>query len=203
MALTRRGKIGLIAVGLFAFIAVLEESWRPLEKYFPELNRYLHSGTPTTLADWEYFAAHLQSDVKRLDALCMADISSLHDERDVVRFVEDCHAQTLAARPVLDDLHDRSRQFRVAWEKEKTDRSVPTECKSATERVLASLDDYLAAEDEEFALWQSVNPDSATHEEIARTLRRAAELDLGSVASTSKELKGTDEKLITDACRAY
>ena len=189
--------------GIVIVIGVMNEEWQTIDKHFPALNRFLHSGTPTTQSDVEYVLAHLDSDAERLNALCMKDTSGLNGEKDVIRYMADCRAQTLAARPLLDDLHVRFQQFKAGWEKETTERSVPTPCRNVVDRVITSFEHYLSGEDTEFKLWESLDPNSATGQERAQILRRLADLDQGGAAATLDELKGIDEKLIRDACKGY
>jgi hypothetical protein len=206
MALTLRGKVALILIGLAAFIAVLEESWRPVDKYFPKLNKYLHSRTPATPSNLEYGVAHFGSDADRLNKLCLADNPpALRNIEEVIVYVKDCRAQTLAAKPVLDDLHIKFQQLKAAQAKETALPSIPPECKEVMERVNRSFENYLALQDKAFAEWQSINPDamdphSAKGTEVGKALRRLASLEQGGAAATLEELKGIDEKLIRDAC---
>ncbi len=196
-------KVWLGIVGIVILIGALNEEWQKIDKYFPTLNRYLHSGTPTTQSDVEYVLAHLGSDAERLNALCMEDFSALSDEKGAVAYIKSCRAQTLAAKPVLEDLHERFQQFKAGWEKETTERSVPTECRNIVERIIASFEHYLSGEDKEFALWESIDPNSSTGEQQAQVLRRLADLDRGGAAATLDELKGIDEKLIRNVCKGY
>jgi hypothetical protein len=208
MALTLRGKIALILIGLAAFIAVLEESWRPVDRYFPKLNKYLHSGTPSTQSDLEYLVAHFGSDAYRLNKLCLPDNPpALRSVEEAVVFVKDCRAQMLAAKPVLDDLHVRFQQLKAAEAQETAQQSVPPECTNVVERVNRSFESYLALEDRTFAEWQSIDldltdPHSAKAKGVGEALRRLAGLEQGGAAATLDELKGIDEKLIRDACTA-
>jgi hypothetical protein len=189
--------------GIVIVIGVMNEEWQTIDKYFPALNRYIHSGTPTAQSDVEYVLAHLDSDAGRLNALCMNDTSGRNGDESVIRYMADCRAQTLAARPLLDDLHVRFKQFKAAWEKETTERSVPTECRNVIGRILPSFEHYLSVEDKEFKLWESFDPNSATGQERAQILRHLGDLDQGGAAATLDELKGIDEKLIRDACKGY
>jgi len=88
--------------GIVIVIGVMNEEWQTIDKYFPALNRYIHSGTPTAQSDVEYVLAHLDSDAGRLNALCMNDTSGRNGDESVIRYMADCRAQTLAARPLLD-----------------------------------------------------------------------------------------------------
>jgi len=192
--------------GIVMVISVLSEEWQAIDKYFPALNRYLHSGTPTTQSDLEYLVAHFGSDADALNKLCLPDNPpSLDKIEEVVAYVKNCRAQTLAARPILDDLHVRWQQLKAAMEQEKAQGSVPPECTSVMERVSRSFGNYLALEDRTFAEWQSIDPDSmdphsAKGKELGNTFRRLAGLEQGGAAATLDELKGIDEKLIRDVC---
>lgn len=203
----RRGKVGWVwmaIVGVVMVVGVLGEQWRVIDKYFPALNRFIHSGTPTTQSDVEYVLAHLGSDADRLNNLCLPYApSALSNAEKAIVYLKDCRAQTLAARPTLDDLHVRFQQFKAAWAKETAERPVPAECRNVVQRVTTSFENYLSVEDQDFQIWESMNPDSATREELAKALRRSAGLEQGGVAATLDELKGIDEKLIRDACTGY
>jgi hypothetical protein len=203
----RRARVSWVwmgIVGVVIVIGVLSDQWRVLDKYLPALNKYIHSGTPTTQSDVEYVLAHLGSDADRLNNLCLPyDPSALSSQEKIIAFVKDCRAQTLAARPILDDLHIRFQQFKTAWGKETAERSVPADCRNVMQRVIATFEDYLSVEDQDFEIWQSMNPDSPAREELANALRRSAKLQQEGVAATLEGLKGTDEKLIRDACAGY
>ena len=202
-----RGRIRWVwvaIVGVIVVFGVLSEEWQIIDKYFPGLNRFIHSGTPTTQSDLEYVLAHLQSDADRLNNLCLPfDPNAVSNTEQAIAFVRDCRAQTLAAKPTLDDLHVRFQQFKEAWTKETSERPVPAECKNGVERVITAFENYLSVEDQNFGIWESMNPDSATREDLANALRRSAKLEQGGVAATLEGLKGIDEKLIREACNGY
>lgn len=101
----RRGVGWKVWLGIFSIvivIGVMNEKWQTIDKYFPALNRYLHSGKPTTQSDLEYLVAHFGSDADALNKLCLPDNPPAFDKiEEVVAYVKDCRAQTLAAKPIL------------------------------------------------------------------------------------------------------
>ncbi len=199
-----RGKIGwawMAVVGVVV-VGVLSEQWRVIDKYFPALNRFIHSGTPTTQSDVEYLVARFLSDAGRLDTLCVPDISSLRDENDAVRFLKGCRVQMLSARPVLDDMHARFEPLRAGWDREKTERAVPAECRNDLDAVFANVGAYLSKWDEEIAMFESVDLDSAKREEVRKAARRMAELEQEEVAALTA-LKEADPKLASNSCQGY
>jgi hypothetical protein len=175
-----------------------------IDKYFPALNRYIHAGTPTTQSDMEYVLAHLRSDADQLNSLCLPfDPSALSTPEKIMAFVKDCRTQTLGARPILDDLHVRFQQFKAAWEKETAERSVPVDCRNFVQRVIATFENYLSVEDQDFEVWESMNLDSSSREELANALHRSAKLWQGEAAAKLEGLKGIDEKMAIEACKGY
>jgi hypothetical protein len=75
---------------------------------------------------------------------------------------------------ILDDLHVRFQQFKAAWEKETAERPVSTDCRNGVQRIITAFDNYLSVEDQDFEVWESMNPNSATPKETANALRRSA-----------------------------
>jgi hypothetical protein len=70
---------------------------------------------------------------------------------------KECRERILAAKPALDDLHERVQGLNAAWSKETSERSVPTECRTKMADFLLAYDQYLTAEDKIFALLQSMD----------------------------------------------
>jgi hypothetical protein len=142
-------KIRLGFFGLFIVIGILDSQWKTVDKYFPQLNKVIHSGTPTSEGDMDYNIGHLQQDEQKLSEECP----------DNMKFKE-CRASILANKPSLADMHQRVQALVDAWAKEKSERSIPAECQRAMDGRLTAYNQYLRAEDKFFALLQSIDPDS-------------------------------------------
>jgi hypothetical protein len=193
--------LGAVGGGVL-ILGILGESWRTLDRYWPRLNEYLHSGTPSTQSDVEYLVAHFLSDAQRLDTLCVTDISSLRDENDALRFFKECRAQILAAKPIVDDMHARFEPIKTAWANEQKERVVPADCRNAFDTVFLKVGTYLSVWDREIAMFESVDPDSAKREDLGKAARRMAELEEAAVAALNA-LKEADPKFAKDACKGY
>jgi hypothetical protein len=137
-------RLAILAVG--GVFAILDAQWKTIDRYFPALNKALHSGTPTSEGDVDYLTGHMQQDEQRLSEGCP----------DEMKFPE-CRLRILAARPALEDLGQRVHTLRDAWEKERTERSVPTDCETKMNELLLALDRYLKIEDRTFEILQSMD----------------------------------------------
>lgn len=199
-------KLRWIAIGVVGgcalIFAVLGESWRTLDRHWPRLNEYLHSGTPTTRADLEYRLARFLADAKRLDTLCVSDPSTIHNENDAIGAFKNCRKQTLASKPVLEDMHAHYGQLKAIWEKETAERPVPAGCKNSLNQILTNVDAYMSVWDREFSLLESINPDTAKPEELGKTARQMSALELEAVAALDG-LNKVDPKAASDACKGY
>ncbi len=195
-------KIWLGFAGIVIVVAVLSEEWRTIDKYFPALNRFIHSATPTTRSDLEYTLVHFGADADQLDALCMTDFSSLHNKNDMIHYMKDCRTKTLAAKPALNDLHEQFQKIKTGWEKKTAEVSVPTECKNVMGRILTCFGNYISVADEEYVLWESTDPSSATGADIGRIFRRLAEFDQ-QAAAAQNQLKEIYASQASDVCKNY
>ena len=189
--------------GVVILICVLIDEWRLIDRYFPALNKYMHGGTPTTQADLDYRLAHFLVDAKQLDNLCSSyDLSSIRSQSDALRYFRECRTQTLASKPVFEDMRAQYGQLKTVWDKELAEQSVPTNCKNAFMQFITPVDTYMSTWEQEFSLQESVNPETAKVEEIAAAMRRLQALDLEAVAALDK-LKDVDAKYFSNVCKGY
>lgn len=142
-------KIRLFAIGAGILVAVLDSQWKTIDKYFPQLNKVLHAGTPTSDADLDYNQEHLIQDAQKVLNACPENTP-----------FKECRAGVLANQAALDDLHQRVQALSDAWVKETGERTVPADCKTAMNAVLNAYNQLLNAEDQEFSALRSINPDS-------------------------------------------
>jgi hypothetical protein len=141
-------KARLIAFGIAALIGLVSSQWEAIDKYFPALNRVIHSGTPTSQDDFDYHAGHIEADEAKLGA-CKEDMT-----------FKQCRDASIAIKPVLDDMHEHFQSMISGWEHEKAERSVPPACQERMDHFLNAFGDYLKVEYRSTALMQSINPDS-------------------------------------------
>lgn len=138
-------RLGFFAIaGLFALVS---SQWKIVDKYFPALNRVIHSGTPSTNDDIEYHAGLLEQDEEKLNSACK-------DEMDFTQ----CRSAVLAAKPALDGMHQHFQALVEGWEHEKGERTVPTACQQKMTQHITAYRSYLAVEDRYLAFLQSIDP---------------------------------------------
>jgi hypothetical protein len=130
-------KIRLGIIGVAALFGFLESQWKTIDKYFPALNKTLHSGTPTSESDLDYVLAHMQQDEEKLSEECP----------DQTNF-EKCRAHTLAKKPVLDDLKQQLQSYKDAWAKEMGEQTIPAACQTGMSGFFAAKTEYARVETE-------------------------------------------------------
>ncbi len=144
-------KIRLSIFGIAIIIGILDNQWKTIDKYFPALNKAIHSGTPTSEGDMDYLVGHLQQDEQTLSEGCT----------EKMKFQE-CRTHILANKPALDDLRQRVQALNDAWVKENSERSVPAECQTKMNRLVAALNQYVKVEGNFSILLQSMDSPEAT-----------------------------------------
>jgi hypothetical protein len=144
-------KIRLALIGAGVIFAVLADNWATVDKYFPQLNSVIHSGTPTSQSDFDYHAAHLKEG--------MTKISEASDACDGKAFKQ-CQAALLGNKATLLDMRQHLEAFSDGWAKETRERSVPMNCQQAMSEFFTAWRRYLDVEDRAMVLLQSINPDS-------------------------------------------
>jgi hypothetical protein len=113
----------------------LDSEWKTIDKYFPKLNEYIHSGTPTSEGDVDYLMAHLQQDREKWGQTCPEKIG-----------FKECRTRLIANKPVLADLRMRVTALNDAWGKELGERTVSQECQTQMNQVLTAYKDYVRVE---------------------------------------------------------
>jgi hypothetical protein len=136
-----RWKIRLILIGIGVVWAILDSEWKTIDKYFPKVNEYIHSGTPTSEGDVDYLMAHLQQDMEKWEQTCPEKIG-----------FRECRTRLIANKAVLSDLNMRVTALNDAWEKELGERSVSGECQAQMNQMLTAYKDYVRVESHIVAL---------------------------------------------------
>jgi hypothetical protein len=132
-------RLGLIGVGVIW--AILDSEWKTIDKYFPKLNEYIHSGTPTSEGDVDYLTAHLQKDMEKWSGVCPEKID-----------FQECRTRLIANKAVLADMSMRVTALNDAWVKELGERTVPTDCQTQMNQMLTAYKDYVRVESNIVAL---------------------------------------------------
>ncbi len=145
-------KIRLAVIGVAAVFGMLDSNWETIDKYFPQLNSVIHSGTPSSENDFAYHAAHLTEGVSKL--------SQASDACGNAKAFKQCQVALLGNRATLLDMRQHLQAFSDGWAKETRERSVPMNCQQAMSEFLAAWRGYLDVEDGAMVLLQSINPDS-------------------------------------------
>lgn len=130
-----RWKIRLVLIGIGVIWAILDSEWKTIDKYFPKLNEYIHSGTPTSEGDVDYLSAHLQQDMEKWAQTCPEKIG-----------FKECRTRLIANKPVLADLRMRVTALNDAWVKELGERTVPNDCRTQMNEMLTAYRDYVRVE---------------------------------------------------------
>ena len=143
-------KIRLALIGAVVIFAVLDDNWATVDKYFPQLNSVIHSGTPSSDSDFDYHYGHIKDGWNKLAALCGEGTT-----------FKECRASLLANKPTLVDMRQHLQAINEGWSKEKRERSVPADCQKAMDHFLGAYEEFLNVKDRELALLQSIDPDSA------------------------------------------
>jgi hypothetical protein len=141
-------RLGLIGIGIV--FAILDENWKTIDKYFPKLNEVIHSGTPTSTGDMDYLGGRLQQDVEKWSEGCPEKMG-----------FQECRSRIIANKPALDDLQLRVTAMNDAWVKEKSERSVPAQCQTEMDQLVAAYKDYVRVEGGILALLESMNSPDA------------------------------------------
>jgi hypothetical protein len=136
-----RWKIRLALIGIGVVWAILDSEWKTIDKYFPKLNEYIHSGTPTSEGDVDYLLAHLQEDMEKWGRTCPEKIG-----------FQECRTRLIANKPVLSDLNMRVTALNDAWVKELGERTISQECQVQMNQMLTAYKDYVRAESNIVAL---------------------------------------------------
>jgi len=136
-----RWKIRLALIGIGVVCAILDSEWKAIDKYFPKLNEYVHSGTPTSEGDVDYLMAHLQQDMEKWAQTCPEKIG-----------FQECRARLMANKPVLADLTMRVTALNDAWVKELGERTVSNDCQTQMNQMLTAYKDYVRVESNIVAL---------------------------------------------------
>lgn len=156
-----------IVAWCIALAVVLSSSWQFVDRHFPRLNKFFHSGSATSESDVDYRVAHLQQDFeaynKVVDTACPEGAS-----------FKDCRKSVLAGRPILNDMKEQYDALLAGWSSEKSERAVPDSCREAMDSYESSLFAYWTIEDQALRLYESVNPDSK--ESIKSALPRFEEV---------------------------
>jgi hypothetical protein len=177
-------KIRLVIIAIALLFGVLDSEWKTVDKYFPALNKLLHSGTPTSEGDMDYLIAHLQEDEKKLSQACEKKME-----------FKECRQHLLAAKPALTDLHDRIQALSEAWTKEKSERAVPSTCLTRMDEFLRVYGRYLAAKDKLFAQLQAMD----TPEHITASKASFAE----AAEQEDAAVNALHEASVGNACDGY
>ena len=136
-----RWKIRLGLIGIGVIWAILDSEWKTIDKYFPKLNEYVHSGTPTSEGDVDYLMAHLQQDMDKWAQVCPEKIG-----------FQECRTRLIANKPVLADMSTRVTALNDAWVKELGERTVPNNCQTQMNQMLTAYKDYVRVESSIVAL---------------------------------------------------
>jgi hypothetical protein len=136
-------RLGLIGIGVIW--AVLDSEWKTVDKYFPKLNEYIHSGTPTSEGDVDYLSAHLQQDMEKWGQTCTEKIS-----------FQECRTRLIANKPILADLSVRVTALNEVWVKEVRERTVSQECQTQMNHILTAYKDYVRVETRIVALIEPI-----------------------------------------------
>lgn len=160
-----------IIYGIFAWCIalaiVLSSSWQFVDRHFPRLNKFFHSGSATSDSDVDYRVAHLTQDFdaynKVVDTACPEGAS-----------FKDCRKSILAGRPILNDMKEQYDALLAGWSSEKNERTIPDSCREAMDSYESSLSAYWTIEDQALRLYEGVNPDSK--ESIKSALPRFEEV---------------------------
>jgi hypothetical protein len=145
-------KIRLCLIGAAAVFGMLDSNWAAIDKFFPQLNSVIHSGTPTSESDFDYHAAHLKEGLNKLSVASDACGNS--------KSFKQCQAALLGNKATLLDMHQHLQAFSDGWAKETRERSVPTACQEAMNEFFAAYRGYLDVEDRALVLLQPINADS-------------------------------------------
>jgi hypothetical protein len=136
-----RWKIRLGLIGIGVIWAILDSEWKTIDKYFPKLNEYVHSGTPTSEGDVDYLMAHLQQDMEKWAQVCPEKIG-----------FQECRTRLIANKYVLADMSTRVTALNDAWVKELGERTVPNNCQTQMNQMLTAYKDYVRVESSIVAL---------------------------------------------------
>jgi hypothetical protein len=173
-----------------------------VETISPRLNGLLHSGTPTSPSDVEFAIERVGADMEQINAACVFGSPGLKDNDEPVAVFTECRKQMLSTRPVYEDFRARVEQFERAWALEKSQRSVPAECREGIDKLNPLLDSYLQLKGEELDMLQSVKPETSTRIEIGKAFRRLGELEGAQVAHTLN-FKPDELTRIEMACKGF
>jgi len=130
-----RWKIRLAVIGIGILWAILDSQWKTIDKYFPKVNEYIHSGTPTSEGDVDYLIAHLKQDMEKWGQTCPEGIG-----------FQECSTRLIRNKPVLADLNMRVTAWNDAWVKELGEKTVSHECQAHMNQILTAYKDYVRAE---------------------------------------------------------
>jgi len=141
-----RWKIRLGLLGIGVIWAILDSEWKTIDKYFPKLNEYIHSGTARSEGDVDYLMAHLQQDMEKWGHTCPEKIG-----------FKECRTRLIANKPVLADLRMRVTALNDAWVKELGERTVSQECQKQMNQMLTAYKDYVRVESNIVALMEPMD----------------------------------------------
>jgi len=177
-------KIRLVVIGIGALFAILESQWKTIDKYFPSLNKVLHSGTPTSEDDLDYVLAHMNQDIEKLSEACP-------DQNDFAK----CRTFTLAKKPALEDLKQQVQSYKDAWAKEMTEKTVPQACQEGMNGFFVVRTEYIKVESEILSVVQAMDSQGT----IKKLLPRLDELS----EEEEKAVKELNAPHIGHACDGY
>jgi hypothetical protein len=173
-----------------------------IERISPRLNDLLHSETPTTTSDIEFNLTRIAADMKQIDAACLPGTPGLKDNDEPVAVFTECRRQILSTRPAYDDLKLRFEQFERAWGVEKSQRSVPADCREGIDGLYPHLDSIIQLKREEYDMLQSVNPETATRIEMGKAMRRLGEIE-GAQVAQEQNFKPDELTRIEGGCKGF
>lgn len=139
-------KVRVAVIGMAVVWGILGSQWKAIDKYFPKLNEYIHSGTPTSEGDVDYLMAHLRQDMAQWGQTCPEKIG-----------FQECRTRLISNKPVLSDLNARVTALDDAWSKELSERTVSKECQARMNQLLTGYKDYVRAENNIVALIEPIS----------------------------------------------
>jgi hypothetical protein len=172
---------GILGTAIIVFVVSMPSL---LEKISPRLSNYLHPGPLTTIS--AHIIADIEADEKGGESV-MADnmksdgsVTINTEDEALAAFVKLRNAE-LATRQSNEDLKVRLGQFKLSWGSEQSQRAAPVDCQAAMQDMVARFSTLADADGERLDTLQSFKPEAATHAEMAKILRRHAELDWEAV----------------------